>query len=137
MQRFQEVMEGEWIQVGVFRKRNMELAQLAMFVMVGYARALRGEEIPKLEITGFLKHFSEGDKTTPKHVMLSLVRRFKQDNGEMQHYLPVAAVTGSGLCFKEWIRRLLELKVRSGQTQGFYFDEKMEVWQSWRILTSR
>jgi hypothetical protein len=31
--------------------KKMEIAQLAVFVMVGYARALRGEEIPKLEIT--------------------------------------------------------------------------------------
>jgi hypothetical protein len=111
MQKFQEVMEGEWIQAGVFRERKMEIAQLAVFVMVGYARALRGEEIPKLEITGLLKHFAEGDKTTPKHVMLSLVGRFKQEDGERQHYLPVAAVMGSGLRIRDWIRRLLELKV--------------------------
>jgi hypothetical protein len=56
----------------------MEIAQLAVFVMVGYARALRGEEIPKLEITGLLEHFAEGGKMEPKHVMLSLVGRFKQ-----------------------------------------------------------
>jgi hypothetical protein len=78
----------------------------------------------KLEITGLLKHFAEGDKTTPKHVMLSLVGRFKQEDGERQHYFPVAAVTGSGLRIRDWIRRLLELKVRSGQTQGFLFRRK-------------
>jgi hypothetical protein len=43
----------------------MEIAHLAVFVMIGYSRVLRGEEIPKLEITGLLKHFAEGDKTTP------------------------------------------------------------------------
>jgi hypothetical protein len=64
MQKFQEVMEGEWTQAGVFRERKMEIAQLDVFVMVGYARALRGEEIRKLEITGLLKHFSEGDNVT-------------------------------------------------------------------------
>jgi hypothetical protein len=117
MQKFQEVMEGEWIQAVAFREREMEIAQLVVFVMVGYARALRGEEIPKLEITGLLKHFAEGEKTTPKHIMLSLVGRFKKGNGERQHYLPVAAVTGSGLRIRDWIRRLLEMKVRSGQTQ--------------------
>jgi hypothetical protein len=47
MQKFQEVMEWEWIHTGVFRETEMELAQLTMFVMVGYARALRGEQIPK------------------------------------------------------------------------------------------
>jgi hypothetical protein len=43
MQKFQEVMEGEWIQAGVLREREMEITQQAVFVMVGYARALRGE----------------------------------------------------------------------------------------------
>jgi hypothetical protein len=94
----------------------MEIAQLAVFVMVGYARAL--------EITGLLKFFAEEDNTTPKHVMLSLVGRFKQDDGERQHYSLVAAVAGSGLHIIDWIRRLLELKVRSGQTQGFLFRRK-------------
>jgi hypothetical protein len=61
-------MEGEWMQAGVLREREMEISQLAVFVMVGYSRALPGEEIPKLEITGLLKHVAEGDKTTPKHV---------------------------------------------------------------------
>jgi hypothetical protein len=102
----------------------MEIAQLAVFVMVGYARALRGEEIPKLEITGLLKHFAEGGKTEPKHVMLSLVGKFKQEDGERQHFLPVADVTGSGIKIRECMRRLLELKVKYRHTQGFLFRRK-------------
>jgi hypothetical protein len=38
--------------------------------------------------------------------------------------LPVAAVTGSGLRIRDWIRRLLELKVRSGERQGCLFRRK-------------
>jgi hypothetical protein len=109
----------------------MEIAQLIVFVMVGYSRALCGDEIPSLEITGLVKHFAEGDKTTPKNVMLSLVGRFNQEDGERQHFLLVAAVTGYGLRIRDyglrirdWIRRLLELKVRSGQTQGFLCKRK-------------
>jgi hypothetical protein len=48
MQKFQEVMEGEWVGAKNLEVKKMEIAQLAVFVMVGYARALRGEEIPKL-----------------------------------------------------------------------------------------
>jgi hypothetical protein len=75
-----------------------------MFLMVGYARALRGEEIRTLEIAGLLNHFVEGDKTTPKYVMLSLLGRFKQEDGERQHYLPVAEVMGSSIRIRDWIR---------------------------------
>jgi hypothetical protein len=121
MQKFQEVMEGEWMQADVLREIKMDISQLAVFVLVGYARALRGEEIPKLDNTGLLKKIAEGAQTTPKHSMLSLVGMFKQEDGERQHYLPVVAVTGSGLHIRDWIRRPLELKVKSGQTQGFLF----------------
>jgi hypothetical protein len=124
MQKFQEVMEGEWIGAENSEVKKMEISQLAVFVMVGYSRALRGKKIPKLEISGLLKHFAEGGKTDPKHVMLSLVGRFKQEDCERQHFLPVAAVTGSGLKIREWMRRLLELKVKCGHTQGFLFRRK-------------
>jgi hypothetical protein len=64
----QEVMEGELINTVSLMESKLEIAQQAVCLVVGYARALRGEEIPKLEISGLLKHFSEGDKTVPKHV---------------------------------------------------------------------
>jgi hypothetical protein len=82
MQKFQEVMEGEWINAGSLVEKKMEIAQLTVFVMEGFARAFRGEKIQKLEITVFLKHFVEGDKTKPKHAMLYLVGRSKQEEGE-------------------------------------------------------
>jgi hypothetical protein len=56
--------------------------------------------------------------------MLSLVGRFKQEDGEIQHFLLVAAVTGSGIQIREWMRRLLELKVKCGHIQGFLFRRK-------------
>jgi hypothetical protein len=71
----------------------MEVAQLACFVFLGYGRALRGEEISKIELTGILKNFVEGGTAQQKHLTLSLMGRFKQVEGEQQHFLPVAAVT--------------------------------------------
>jgi hypothetical protein len=124
VQKLQEVMEGEWIGAENSEVKKMEIAQLAVFVVVGYARALRGEEIPKLEITGLLKHFAEGGKTEPKHVMLSVMGRLKQEDGERQHFLPVAAVTKSEIKIREWTRRLIELKVKCRHAQGFLFRRK-------------
>jgi hypothetical protein len=104
MQKFQEVMEWEWTNAGSLMENKMEIAQLAVFVMVRYARALRDEEIPKIEIIGLLEHFTESDKTVPKHVMLLfLVGRFKQEDGERQHFLPVVVVTRSGLRIRDWV----------------------------------
>jgi hypothetical protein len=37
--------------------KRMEVSHLACFVFLGYVRALRGEEITKIELTRILKHF--------------------------------------------------------------------------------
>jgi hypothetical protein len=57
----------------------------------------------------------------PKHVTLSLIGRFKQLEGEQQHFLPVAAVTGSGIRIREWVGRLLLEKEAAGLVSGFLF----------------
>jgi hypothetical protein len=99
--------ENEWEAARDSAGNRLEIAWLACFVLLGYARALRGEEITKIELSGVRKYF--GDVATePRHVTLSLIGRFKQVEGEHQHFLPVAAVTGSGLRIREWVERLLK-----------------------------
>jgi hypothetical protein len=95
MQKFQELMGGELINAQSLMESKIEISQLAVSVMVGYAPSSRCEEIPKLDIAGLRKHFADGEKTALKHVMLWLVGWFKQEDGERQHVLHVAAVTGS------------------------------------------
>jgi hypothetical protein len=90
---------------------------------LGYARALRGEEITKIELSGVRKYFGDG-ATEPRHVTLSLIGRLKQLDGEHQHFLPVAAVTGSGLRVMEWVERLLKEKEMTGVISGFMFLRK-------------
>jgi hypothetical protein len=85
---------------------------------------LRGEEISKIELTGILKHF-EGEGTAQhKHLTVSLVGRLKQVEGEQQHFLPVAAVTGSSIRIREWVGHLLGEKREAGISSGFMFLKK-------------
>jgi hypothetical protein len=58
----------------------LEIAQLACFVFLGYARTLRGEDITKIELGGVRKYFNDG-ALEPKHVTLSLIGHFKQLEG--------------------------------------------------------
>jgi hypothetical protein len=53
------------------------------FFFLGYAKALRGEEITKIELGGVRKYFTDG-ALEPKHVTLSLIGRFKQLEWEQQ-----------------------------------------------------
>jgi hypothetical protein len=62
--------------------------------------------------------------TEPRHVTFSLIGRFKQVEGEHQHFLPVAAVKGSGLRISEWVERLLKEKEMTGVISSFMFLRK-------------
>jgi hypothetical protein len=84
---------------------------------------LRGEEITKIELSGVRKYFGDG-ATEPRHITLSLIGRFKQVEGEHQHFFPVDAVTGSGLRIREWVERLLKEKEMTGVISGFMFLRK-------------
>jgi hypothetical protein len=86
-------LESEWEAARDNPGNRLEIAQLACFVLLGHARALRGEEITKIELSRVIKYFGDG-ATEPRHVTLFLIGRFKQVEGEHQHFLPVAAVTG-------------------------------------------
>jgi hypothetical protein len=107
----QVVLEWEWQASRDSRGKNTGVTQLTCFIFFGYARALWGEEIPKIELTGEIIYFADGatNNPPPRHVTLYLIGRFNQEEGEQQHFLPVAAaVTGSGLRLRKWMERLLD-----------------------------
>jgi hypothetical protein len=102
-------LEKEWEAARDKAGNRLEIDQLACFVLLDYARALRGKEITNIELSGMRKHFGDG-ATEPRHFTLSLIGRFKQVEGEHQHFLPVAAVMGSGLRIRKWVELLLKEK---------------------------
>jgi hypothetical protein len=56
-----------------------------------------------------------------KHVTISFIEKFKQLEGEQQHFLAVAALMVSGIRVKEWVERLFLEKAEVGLTSGFMF----------------
>jgi hypothetical protein len=83
----QEMMEEEWGAALLEAGKMLEIAQLACFVFLGYARALRGEEITKIKLSGVRKYFADG-VLEPRHVTLSLIGRFKQMEGDISSSSP-------------------------------------------------
>jgi hypothetical protein len=102
------------------RGRSARDCSAGLLSFLGYARALRGEEITKIELSGVRKYFGD-DATEPQHVTLSLVGRFKQEEEEQQHFIPVTAMTVSGLQIREWVECLLKEKEMTGVISGFMF----------------
>jgi hypothetical protein len=116
-------VEKEWEAARDNAGNRLEIAQLACFVLLDYAQALRVKEVTKIELSGMIKYVGDG-ATAPHHVTLSLIGRFKQVEGGQKHFLPVAAVTGSGLRIREWVERLLKEKETTGVISGSMFLRK-------------
>jgi hypothetical protein len=76
----QEILEEEWLAARLEAGKRLEIAQLACFVFLGYARTLRGEEINKKELSGVREYSADGAVET-RHVTLSLIGRFTQMEG--------------------------------------------------------
>jgi hypothetical protein len=73
----QGLLEEEWAASQKDAVNRLDIAQLASFVFLGYYRALRGEEITKIELGGVRKYFADG-ALKPTHATLSLIGCFKQ-----------------------------------------------------------
>jgi hypothetical protein len=65
------VLEKGWEAAQDSAKKRLEIAQLACFVLLGYARALQGEETMNIELSGARKYFGDVG-LEPRHVTLSL-----------------------------------------------------------------
>jgi hypothetical protein len=93
-----------------------------MFLVSAYCLGLRGEEVVKLDIAGFLTYFEAGrDHPLHKHVMLPLLGRFKGETGERWHLLPVVWKTRSGIAAGLWSERLRASLLERSRLHGFVF----------------
>jgi hypothetical protein len=111
----QGMLEEEWLAARLEAGTRLHVAQLACFVFLGYVRALRGEEITKIELSGVRKYFVDGTVEL-RYVTLSFIGRFTQMEG-LQHYLlHIAEETGSRLSIREWVEIFMEKKAGVGLT---------------------
>jgi hypothetical protein len=121
MVKLLERLELEWKVTGKDGEERLWIIQLGVFCLAGYARALRGEEITKIELGGVRKYFVDGGTSATPHVMFTLVGRFKGEQGERHHMMPFDAITGSGLEVRKWVERLIQVKEKRCVVTGFMF----------------
>jgi hypothetical protein len=81
MVKLMERLELDWEVAENGGDERLWISQLGLFCLAGYARALRGEEITKIELGGARKHFVDGGTSATTHVMFTLVDRFKAGQG--------------------------------------------------------
>ncbi len=116
------LLEENWGKSGLEFGERLEVALTGALLVIGFAAALRGEEMPQIDLGPMFKHWAEGDMHPRlKHVPLVLVGRFKQTVGEKLFFQPLAQKTRSGIEVKRWIARVLGLYEKAGTKTGPMF----------------
>ena len=106
--------EKDWIKIsqdGVGTDEEIsEVLFPALFAVTAFCGALRGEEVPLMDL-GATKEFTEAGLLTTmeerRHGVIALHGRFKNEVGEKCHLMPIAQVTDSGLMPVKWMKRMI------------------------------
>jgi hypothetical protein len=116
-------LKKEWTEArtAVVRQAAVELA---IFLVAGFGLGLRGEEVVKIDIAGFMTFFEAGRDHASPHVMIPLLGRFKDEIGERWHLLPIAWKSRSGIKVGSWASCLLTLLLERNRRHGFVFADK-------------
>jgi hypothetical protein len=102
----------------------------ALFSVIAYVVALRGEEVPLLDLAGTRNHFESAVNTPEdggvcqRHAVIALLGRFKGETGEKYHNMVTVLETKSGLMPGIWIARALEWHRSQGNLNGPVFRGK-------------
>lgn len=124
----------DWVEMtrrGAPEKDLRRVLFSALFCVVAYVVALRGEEVPLMDIAGSANHFSKAVSTPPDedgvdcaHAVIALLGRFKGEKGEKYHYMVTVVRTKSGMEPAKWIGRALKWYKDRGITSGPVFRKK-------------
>jgi hypothetical protein len=116
-------LDKEWTEARTVVIRQA-VVELAMFLVAGFGLGLRGEEVVKMDIAGFMTYYEAGRDHASPHVMIPLLGRFKGETGERWHLLPIAWKTRSGIEAGSWAGRLLTSLLERNRRHGFVFSDK-------------
>ena len=88
--------EARWETAGQNRKRQEEVLFPALFCIVAFCCALRGEEVPMMSLSGIVQHLNDAINHGTPHVVIALVGRFKNETSEKKHLMPIVMKARSG-----------------------------------------
>ena len=125
-----------------------DLYKFGAAVVVAQCGSLRGPEVLTLDLAGLRSHIAMGrvgtipqdplkigqDLSGAPHVFLTLLRKFKGENGIRQHMICVASNTVSGIHTRWWIEKLLEVREGEGRIDGPAFGHRDNLVLSLREL---
>ena len=114
-----------------------ECIMLGAFLTIGFVCALRGNEVFMVEADGLQRMINEGKNDVVvenSHVVIPLLGRFKNEDGEKWHLMVSVNMTESGIKARFWVEKLVQLlkKERRGMGPAFC-DIEGELMNYWDI----
>lgn len=113
--------EARWVEAGQNRNCQKEVLFPALFCVVAFCCALRGEEVPMMSLGGIVQHLEEAVGHATPHVVIALVGRFKNETSEQNHLMPIVVETKTGLQPGKWVIRMVQWYKEIGITSGWVF----------------
>lgn len=114
-----QLVDSDWTKAQP--QKQLKLALEGTFYTLAYTLALRGEEVPLIELHGLRSHWEKGLNHERPHVVVSLLGRFKNEIGESYHLIPVLTETPCGFQPKKWVKRVIDGYASQGITRGYVF----------------
>ena len=102
-------------------ERKRECIVLGAFLTIGFVCALRGNEVFMVEAEGLQRMIHEGKlDIIPEnsHVVIPLLGRFKNEEGEKWHLMVSVNITESGIKARFWVEKLAGLLKREQRGMG-------------------
>jgi hypothetical protein len=124
-----DVFERDWEKIMKDKHRTgdqvREVLFPALFSVLAYCGALRGEEVPLMDLEA-TKEFTGSGLEHPdeakRHGVIALHGRFKNELGENCHLMPIVQVTDySGLTPVKWMQRMFDWYAEIGISRGPVF----------------
>lgn len=101
--------------------RVRELVTIGAFIATCYCGSFRGSEPFMLDLLALRKWIErgvDGEEGSASFVIVPLLGRFKGEQKERQHLLPVASKTRSGIEPRKWLEALIQVRAAEGRTDG-------------------
>ena len=118
-------LEMEFFNPATSADRVREVLMLGAYLCCTYGHSLRGNEGLWVDADRLCRHIGMGkyDQRAP-HVLISLLGRFKSEDGDRMHVFPLANTTRSGIRIRIWLERLVKLLRDEGKSSCPAFCDK-------------
>jgi hypothetical protein len=128
MNALMDLFEKDWQELIRNQRRTpnqtREVLFPALFSVLAFCGALRGEEVPLMDLDATKEFTASGlahPEDSKKHAVIALHGRFKNELGERCHLMPLVPITNSGLMPAKWIGRMTDWYSELGVTRGPVF----------------